>query len=37
MSDVDIERRKEFMENYYCEKKYLLNSLIDLVEELENF
>ena len=36
MSDEDIERKKEYIRNYYYKRKNLLNHLINRIEELEN-
>ena len=36
MFDVDRERKKECMKNYYYKRRNSLNNLMDHVEELEN-
>ena len=36
MSDVERERRKEYMKNYYYKRKNLMNYLINHAKELEN-
>ena len=36
MSDVNRERKKEYIKNYYYNRKDLLCQLVNCIEELEN-